>query len=159
GFKWAFIYTPNFVSTFQLRTYIPTGDSTRGLGTHHASIEPSLLVNVGLSERMRFEGQVGTWVPISGTDFAGSIMLYGAGVSYRVYDRPTMRISPVVETMGWTVLTGKETAALGGNVFQIRDAGGDTIVEMKLGIRTGFQNSDFYIGYGRPLTGDIWYKN
>jgi hypothetical protein len=40
------------------------------------------------------------------------------------------------------------------------DASGDTIVNMKAGVRffTG-EHSNFYVGYGRALTGDVWYKD
>jgi hypothetical protein len=44
GFKWAFAYSNDCVGAFQLRTYAPSGDSTRGLGTHHVSLEPALLL-------------------------------------------------------------------------------------------------------------------
>jgi hypothetical protein len=58
--------------------------------------------------------------------------------------------------VGWTVLDGKEFNADTG---QILDASGDTIVNAKMGVRLwwGNQNS-FYLGYGRALTGDVWYK-
>src|SRR5205814_2989358 len=34
GFKFAFIQSEDRVATFQFRTYAPTGDSRRGLGTN-----------------------------------------------------------------------------------------------------------------------------
>ena len=43
GFKWAFWETDDQVATFQLRTYIPTGAASRGLGNNHVSLEPALL--------------------------------------------------------------------------------------------------------------------
>src|SRR5436309_3126018 len=44
GFKVAMIACEDTVFTFQFRTYIPTGDSDRGLGTDHVSLEPGLLL-------------------------------------------------------------------------------------------------------------------
>ena len=50
----------------------------------------------------------------------------------------------------------------------VKDAAGDTIVNAKIGVRLGFgplvgpanlSRSDLYIGYGRALTGDVWYKD
>jgi hypothetical protein len=65
----------------------------------------------------------------------------------------------VAEVMGWTVLNGKETAAIGSNIFEIRSAGGDSMLNVKLGVRTAFEKCDLYVGYGRPLTGAVWYKD
>src|SRR5579859_4368223 len=44
GFKYAWLYSNCQILTTQLRVYAPTGDSQLGLGTHHTSIEPSLLM-------------------------------------------------------------------------------------------------------------------
>src|SRR5262249_42266415 len=41
GFKYAFLCREDCTATFQLRTYIPTGDATRGLGNNHVSLEPA----------------------------------------------------------------------------------------------------------------------
>ena len=36
---------------------------------------------------------------------------------------------------------------------------GDTIVNMKIGARLNlWDRHSLYIGYGRPLTGEVWYK-
>jgi hypothetical protein len=159
GFKWAFLYTPQSVGTLQVRTYIPTGDSTRGLGTNHVSLEPSFLFNQLLTNRLLLEGQLDIWIPIGGTDFQGQVMQYGLGASYIAYQNNWVRLAPVVEMMGWTVLNGKETAGLSPTTFSIRTAGGDSIFNAKVGLRARFQNSDLYVGYGRALTGEVWYKN
>ena len=66
--------------------------------------------------------------------------------------------------VGWTVLSGKESDEF-GNVI---NAAGDTIVNAKFGVRFGFgqlmqpgglDRVDLYVGYGRALTGDVWYKD
>ena len=50
----------------------------------------------------------------------------------------------------------------------VHNAAGETIVNAKFGIRAGFgqdwsnkllNNSELYVGYGRALTGDVWYKD
>ena len=38
-------------------------------------------------------------------------------------------------------------------------ASGDTIINAKLGVRAGGQRQDFYVGYGRALTGEQWYQD
>src|SRR5262249_7514139 len=157
GFKVAMIACADTVFSFQFRTYIPTGDSDRGLGTDHVSLEPGLLYFQRLSERLVLEAEFKDWNPIGGSDFAGNILRYGVGLSYDVFRNSGVRVAPVAEFVGWTVLNGKEFDALTNTV---KEAGGDTIVNAKLGTRfwMGDYNS-LYVGYGRALTGDVWYKD
>jgi len=70
------------VASFQLRTYIPTGNAGEGLGNDHVSLEPALLLYRPLTEQWCFEGELRYWTPLDGTDFAGDIIRYGAGVHY-----------------------------------------------------------------------------
>jgi hypothetical protein len=103
------------------------------------------------------EGEVRDWIPIGGTDFAGNVIRYGVGLDYRIFDNDNLRIAPVAELVGWTVLSGKEFANPPGVIL---DAAGDTIVNAKIGARFWFGNhSDIYVGYGRALTGAVWYKD
>jgi hypothetical protein len=160
GFKYAFVDRPDLVTTFQFRTYAPTGDSHRGLGTDHVSLEPALLVYRPLTERLGFEGEARVWVPVGGTDFAGEIVRFGTGLHYDLVRTCRWRVSPVAELVGWTVLSGKESQAFLPGGVAVGDAAGDTIVNAKLGVRVGLGNlGDAYAGYGRPLTGDRWYEN
>jgi hypothetical protein len=160
GFKWAFIRDDETVATFQFRTYIPTGASTHGLGTNHVSLEPALLFNQRWTERLTFLGELRDWIPVGGTDFEGNVIRYGIGFNYLAYKESGLTISPVVELVGWTVLGGKETAAITPQLFEIQSATGDTIVNGKVGVRMGLGScSDFAVSYGRALTGAVWYKN
>jgi hypothetical protein len=160
GFKYAFVSGPDLVATFQLRTYVPTGDARRGLGNDHVSLEPAFLLFAPLTERLRFEGELRDWVPVGGTDFAGNVLRYAVGFDYEAVRTETCRLSPVVELVGWTVLGGKESIVFPTGAVDVEDAAGDTIVNVKLGARLHFgQRSDVYAGYGRPLTGDVWYKD
>ena len=55
----------------------------------------------------------------------------------------------------WTILSGKESIKT-----LILDASGKTIVNAKVGVRIDFgRYFDMYAGYGRALTGDVWYKD
>jgi hypothetical protein len=157
GAKYAFIQDAGRVATFQLRCYIPTGAGSRGLGTDHVSLEPALLLFQRLTDRLTLEAELRDWVPIGGTDFEGNVLRYGVGLGYTVYQTCSLRITPVVEMVGWTVLSGKE-AAFPDNV--VTDAAGDTIVNAKVGLRLGLgERSSIYVGYGRALTGAVWYKD
>ena len=45
-------------------------------------------------------------------------------------------------------------------VAVVDDAAGETMVHIKAGLRLKYSaNADFYMGYGRPLTGDSWYQD
>src|SRR5262249_52408100 len=97
------------------------------------------------------------WIPIDGTDFAGNVVRYGVGVSYTVINRDSLRVAPVAELVGWTVLSGKELDALTGVTL---DASGDTIINSKLGARTYLGNmGDVYVGWGHALPGARWYRD
>ena len=160
GFKWAFWHTNDTVATFQLRTYIPTGDADRGLGNNHATIEPGLLFYKQLTPKSALEGEFRYWIPIEDSGFAGNIFRYGIGFHHDIYRSDRLRITPVVEFVGWTVLNGKQNVLLPSGLGSVENAGGDTIFNAKIGIRAGLgQHADVYAGYGRPLTGDQWYEN
>lgn len=58
--------------TFGFKTFIPTGNFTKGLGTGHVSLEPSLLFNLCLTERTYLQSQFAYWIPISGDPFVQS---------------------------------------------------------------------------------------
>jgi hypothetical protein len=173
GCKWAFHSSAAGVETFQLRTYIPTANPLLVLGPGHASVEPGLLLFHRLTDRLYTEGELKDWIPLSENGFAGNILNYGLGVSYVVADG-AFRLAPVCELVGWTVLSGKETVVAPSGVppltlppgvdntsgFPVKSAAGDTIVNVKLGIRIRCGDcGDIYAGYGRALTGAFWYKN
>jgi hypothetical protein len=160
GFKYAFLDSPDLVATFQLRTWIPTGAASRGLGTHHVSLEPSLLLYKPLTDRLGCEAEARTWVPVGGTDFAGDVLRYGVGLHYDLYQIRNTQIVPVVEFIGWTVLDGKETVVPAPGLATVKGAGGDTILDVKVGahLKIG-SRADLYTGYGRPLTGTRWYDS
>src|SRR5947208_803359 len=79
-----------------------------------------------------------------------------AGLGYTAYNSGNFFVMPLAEVLGWSVLSGQEfNPNTGGAV----SAAGDTIVNGKLGVRAGGQRQDFYVGYGRALTGERWYQD
>jgi hypothetical protein len=160
GLKYAFLYGPDLVATLQFRTYAPTGDAARGLGTNHVSLEPALLVYKPLTERLGCEGEFRYWAPVGGTDFAGDVIRYGLGVHYDLCQTAHTKVVPVVEFVGWTVLGGKETVVRPSGLPEVEGAAGDTIFDVKVGVHLKVgTRGDFYTGYGRPLTGSRWYQD
>jgi hypothetical protein len=173
GFKFALFASRERYLTFQFRTSFPSGDSLKGLGTNHYSVEPSVLYYQRLTDRWSFEGQLGVWHPLDGKTpgFPGDVFTYGIGPSYELYRGENVRFAPVMELVGWRVLGGKETS--GDVLVQQRAAGvpaanlnpvinseGTNIVNLKIGARTSIgSHNSFYVGYGQALTHELWYKH
>jgi len=170
GFKFAAVATESTYLTFQFKSYFPSGDASKGLGTNHYSIEPSLLMYQKLSSRFSVEGQIGDWHPIGGSagvptagseGFAGDVFFYGIGPSYKLYQGHHIGLVPVVELFGWHVLGGFQTQPVTGTVDgAASEVSGMNIVNLKFGVRTniGLHNS-VYAGFGQALTHDDWYKH
>jgi hypothetical protein len=183
GFKYALLADPCRYLTFQYRTYAPTGDPRTGLGTGHWSLEPGLLYYKRW-DRLVFQGEFLDWIPVGGGPMEGNVLTYGLGLGYDAYRRDSLCVTPIVELVGWTCLGGFESFFTPGaniptapglvvppglNRFTpnalpgdhgVISATGDTIVNIKFGVRTYFgNNQDVYVGYGHALTGDRWYKD
>ena len=90
----------------------------------------------------------------SQSSFSGNVLTYGLGGSYDLGSMGGVSFAPVVEFVGWSVLSGYETTNLGP-----ASASGVNIVNAKIGIRTNFGHSSVYAGYGHALTHDLWYMS
>jgi len=162
GVKLALADTPEQMLTAQVKTFLQTGDSRRGLGTDHASVEPAIMYYRQVSDRAAVESQVAVWIPFGGSKgvptsvkdkFAGNVLSYGIGPSFDVYSSGNVRFAPVVELVGWRVLSGYQTAA-------VSKADGVNIVNLKFGARTSWgRGASIYAGYGRALTDADWYND
>ncbi len=179
GIKAALIAEPDQYLTFQFRTYSPTGSVSHGLGTGHWSVEPGLLWYHLLGENAFLQAELVDWVPLTSDPVAGNVLNYGVGFGYQVYRSENLRVVPITEVVGWTVLHGFEStfgaidATPPAPNFElplthgVEDASGATIVNVKLGARFyfGSNNSFFgpgnslYLGYGRAVTGSHWYQD
>ena len=159
GAKFAPISSPTQFLTFQLRSSLPSGDPRKGLGTNHATIEPMALYYLNLSDRISLEAQFGDVHPLSsskgvptsgGPGFAGDVITYGVGTSYRFLDREQFWLSGVLEMVGWNVQGGIAT----GEPINF----GTNVVNLKVGPRLSFgPHQSLYVGYGIALTSQTWY--
>ena len=144
------------IATILLRIYQPTARHET-LGTGHWSIEPGILAAWRLNDKILLEGEARYWTALGGSDFAGDLLRYGVGISYK---QPLARgawCAPVVEGVGWTVLGGKTMAANAVDDFVVEDAHGQTIINGYAGLRFGYgAHLDMYLGYGRSFTGHFW---
>ena len=160
GMKFGLADTANAGVTAKVQIYFPTGDAGKGMGTNHWTIEPALLLHNSLSEKFDLESQVGVWLPTGGSapvptaadgKFSGNVFYYGIGPSFTVYERNRVRFGPVVELVGWHVISGYESVGL--------DASGTNIVNLKVGGRINFNEGSIYVGYGHALTDQVWYDD
>lgn len=172
GVKFGIVSEEERALTFQFKTYLPTGKAIDGLGTDHLSLEPALLYHEAGGDRLKLEAELRLWIPIGGStglgtglgdskDFSGSVVRYGVGLGYDVSPDSGLRFTPIVELVGWTINSGIATKSSDGTAsgLAIEDAGGTTILNVKVGARFGFRTSDsIFVGIGRSLTDEWWYK-
>ena len=105
-------------------------------------------------------------LPTAGSEkFSGRVLYYGIGPSFDVYSNDRVRFSPVIELVGWRVLSGFQTgnpAVTSGPATGFADASkvSPNIVNLKIGARVSAQNgSSFYVGFGHHLTDATWYDD
>jgi hypothetical protein len=169
GAKASLMATDNGQATALLQVTAPTGDSEKGLGTNHASIEPALLVAQRIGERAGIEAQFGgifaaggsPGLPTASSDkFSGNVLYYGIGPSFDVYTSDTVRVAPVVELVGWHILSGFRTVCDGEPcLLEANDPGGN-IANIKIGGRVLVNGmNSIYFGYGHHLTDQTWYDD
>jgi hypothetical protein len=163
GAKLALLATDTQSLTVRGEVFFPSGDAAKGLGTDHASVEPALLHRVLVADAVSVESMIGVWLPAAGSsglddeDFSGRVLTYGIGGGVEVYRTDRVRLGPVVEVVGWRVLSG---AVSGGPPPEVLDASDTNIVNVKIGGRATFNDQhSFYVGYGRALTDETWYED
>jgi hypothetical protein len=147
--------------TAMVRMFVPSGDSQKGLGTNHASLEPSVLLHNSVNDRVAIEAQLGYWLSLGGSagvnspdSFAGDVLTWGIGPSFEAYRSDTLSVSPVVELVGWRVIGGFQTCTTGCEA----EAGGTNIVNIKFGARAMVNGRhSIYGGFGWHLTEAVWY--
>ena len=155
--------------TFQFKTFIPTGDFTKGLGTAHVSLEPSFLFGVCLADDWYFQGQVAYWIPIGGDAlYQGNI--FHSHVSFnKVLWRPLHNVVIVgtLEANEWSVLGGSYTVTdrlfvspdpnLNGKPFSLSATA--TMASAGPGVRMFICDKiDIGVGSAFAFTGDRWEK-
>ena len=160
GAKYSFLQQGPLVASAQLRVYFPTGEASKGLGNGHGSAEPGFLFLYQASPKWRVEGDLQVLVPINDERYGGEVIRYGAALSYGERDPEGFWLTPVVEGQGYSFVRGKETIVLPNRTARIRTAVGDAVFNGNVGVRAGWGYlGDVYVGYSRPLTGDVLYKD
>ena len=87
---------------FMFKTILPVGNVTRGLGTGHVSLEPSLLGTLKITPDTYMQAQLSEWVPLGAdTTFQGSVFHYHFSLNH-VLCRPV----PDVQVIGTAEFVG-----------------------------------------------------
>lgn len=161
GFKLAYFAMPDQVQTFQLRLIFPTGSESRGLGTGHSVIEPSLLLWQKLSQDFTLESELRNWIPVGGLNYSGFTLRYALGLSYDMYRGESISIKPVTELIGWSTLRGLQSDFIDSlPTFQTTSSAVGTVIESAWGVRgTVYGNCDYYAGYSFALTTPTWFEH
>ncbi|MBA4191464.1 MAG: hypothetical protein C0467_26085 [Planctomycetaceae bacterium] len=103
---------------FQFLTYLPTGQSSKGTGTGHVALEPSLIIGLKLSSDTYIQAQIADRIPLGGNPgYAGAVLQYSMSLNHVLW-RPVRDVQLIgtCEFAGLTFLDGAFTdPILGGN--------------------------------------------
>ncbi len=138
----------------EFRTFVPTGNFTRGLGTGHVSLEPSLLLGVKLAPHTYFQGQLSYWFPIGGDQFyQGPVYHCHAALNQTLYGcGRDVQLVGVLEMNGYQILGGNYTLP-GDGTLSAKDVG--NIFSIGPGLRLNICDViDFGVGSAFSLTED-----
>lgn len=141
--------------TFQFKTYVPSGNFLEGLGTGHASLEPSLLMNLRLDEDMYLQSQLAYWIPVGGDDIQGTVIHWHLALN-KVLWKPCCDIQLVgsAEADGWDIMNGQYTG-IDGKLGGADEVG--NIVNLGGGVRLFICDKiDLGIGATFGVTHDTW---
>lgn len=117
----------------QFLTYTPSGIASKGLGTGHVSLEPSLLFGVRLGPDTYLQHQLSEWIPLGGDpDYSGAVLH-----THTSLNQVLLRLLPEVPLIGtmelntWSFQDGAYTDP----VLGFQRAGGFTYLSTGPGLR------------------------
>lgn len=97
--------------SFQFRTFMPVGIASKGLGTGHVALEPSLLWALHVATDTYIQAQTSYRIPIAGDQvYAGDVFHYHVSLN-QVLCRPYSKTEMIgtLEVSGWSFLDGMYT--------------------------------------------------
>lgn len=145
-----------FIFSFQMRTYIPTGNVGKGLGVGHTSLEPGLIAGLRVSPDTYLVAQVAEWIPLGGdTDYQGAHLRYNFSVNHVLW-RPVKDVQLIgtLEFNGISWQDGAFTDAVDGPLQKLS---GQTVAGIGAGARLFFcDRIDVGVGGMFGVTGKYW---
>ncbi len=169
GLKWAFILDPHRAVSLQVAGIFPSGEGIRGLGTENYGVQPGLMWQEALTENLTLYVDVHDRIPVNPrSDFTGHVLRYGVGLSY-LFELGNVRVMPLAEVVGWSVLSGKQSFELGKIEPLMQSARGMTIFDTYYGMRFSLADdtnagsllamSDLFASYGVTTTANWWFRD
>jgi hypothetical protein len=141
-----------FLFGFQMRTYIPIGQTGKGLGTGHTSLEPALNFGLRLAPKTYLQSQVLEWIPLGGDkDYSGAHLRWAMSVNH-IWWQPVkdVRLIGTLETTGISFQDGLYTDPALGTLPLARK----TIAHIGGGLRLFFCDTlDVGLGWQHGITG------
>jgi hypothetical protein len=141
--------------SLQMKTYLPSGNFNKGLGTGHVSLEPTLLVGLRLGPDTYLQTQIGEWIPFGSPSYSGSILLANASLN-QVLWRP-LRNVPLIGTLegeSWSFQHGNYTDPVLG---AWQKASGYTYLNIGPGLRLVIcDRADLGVGSSFAVTQNHW---
>jgi hypothetical protein len=142
---------------FVFRTDILSGRASKGLGTGHMALEPSLVFGLNLSPCSYLQGQIAQWIPLGGNKtYEGGVLHY-----HFAWNRTLCRLAcevPLIATVelnGYTFQDGSYTDPASVPVTQ--SASRETYLSMAPGLRLFICDKvDFGVGSDLGLTSPSW---
>ena len=103
--------------TFQMRTYMPSGNFMNNLGTGQFAVDPSILTSLKLSDGTYFQGQFGNWIPVGGPGgngkLAGGVFYWLMSLNQVLWHvTPDSPLIATLEMDGWSFENGGYTARI-----------------------------------------------
>jgi len=149
--------------TFQMRTYMPSGNFKNNLGTGQFVVDPSILTSLKLSPTTYFQGQFGNWVPVGGpggnSQLAGGIFYWLMSVNQVLcYATPDSPLIATLEMDGWSfengdythfIPRGQKSASGLGKGGLVEDGGGVSYFNIGPGLRQSICNR---LDFGGAIT-------
>lgn len=142
-----------FLFAFQMRTYVATGNATKGLGTGHTSLEPGLIAGVRVSPDTYAVAQVQEWIPIGGDpDYMGAALRYSFAFNHILW-RPVKDVQ-LIGTWEMNGIAFQDGAFTDAVLGPLQKLSGQTTLNMGLGARLFFCDKfDLGAGWTHGLTG------
>jgi hypothetical protein len=143
--------------TFQLRTFMPSGNFMNNLGTGQFSLDPSILTSLKLGPETFFQGQFGNWVPLGGpggnSSIAGGVFYWLMSLNQVLwYTTPDSPLIATLEMDGWSFENGGYTPSIKPNKVlhsPIPDGGGVSYFNIGPGLRQSICNR---LDFGGAIT-------
>jgi hypothetical protein len=126
--------------TFQFKAFFPTGNFTKGVGTGHTSLEPSLLMSIKVTPVTYFEAQLAYWFPLGGTgSFEGPIGHYHVSLNQLLlHCGHDIQLIGTLEAGVWDISGGAYTSPLTGLPLEAKHI--SDIVNLGPGLRLSICN-------------------